>query len=99
MLSLTVSVAYSIESHLKLHEEMRRLTLIEHFMKTEKNSDAEVILSDIDGYFVTASESILQIMTENTNLYHSSIDSFREIGIEFKNKQPIYSTDFTVLSV
>lgn len=97
MLSLTVSVAYSIESHLKLHEEMRRLTLIEHFMKTEKNSDAEVILSDIDGYFVTASESILQIMTENTNLYHSSIDSFREIGIEFKNKQPIYSKENQLL--
>jgi transcriptional regulator of acetoin/glycerol metabolism len=97
MLSLTVSVAYTIESHLKLQEQMRRLELIEHFMKMEKNPEVKVVISDIDGYFVTASDSIMQIIKENTNLYHARIESFKEMGIEFKKRQPIYTKENQLL--
>jgi sigma-54 dependent transcriptional regulator, acetoin dehydrogenase operon transcriptional activator AcoR len=97
ILSLVVSVAYAIESQWKLQEQMRRIALIEHFMKMEKNPEEKVLISDIDGYFVTASDSIMQITRENTDLYHSNIESFQDMGIEFNKKQPIYTRENLLL--
>jgi transcriptional regulator of acetoin/glycerol metabolism len=97
LLSLAVSMAYAIESQWKLQEQMRRIALIEHFMKMEKNPEEKVLISDIDGYFVTASDSIMQIIEENTDLYQSKIESFQDMGIEFNKKQPIYTRENQLL--
>ncbi|MFJ8248061.1 sigma-54-dependent Fis family transcriptional regulator [Peribacillus asahii] len=96
-LSLVVSAAHAIQSEWRLQEQQKRIALVEQFIQCENTSEVEVIISDIDGYFVSASSSIMDIIKDNTDLYNTPIKNFQDIGIQFFGKCPIYSKEYRLL--
>jgi sigma-54 dependent transcriptional regulator, acetoin dehydrogenase operon transcriptional activator AcoR len=91
--SLTVSAAYAIESEWKLQEQRDRIALVQSFLQFIQQSNEQFIISDAQGYFVTASESIMQIIRDGNNSYDFEVESLSSFGIILLKKQPLYSKD------
>ena len=97
LLSLVASMAHAIEAEWRLREQQKRIALVEQFIKEEKTSKVEFIISDIDGYFISASSSIMKYIREENDLYNTPIKNFEDTGIRFLKKQPIYSREQRLL--
>lgn len=95
--SLVVSTAYAIESEWKLQEQRDRITLVELFLQFKQKGNEQMIISDINGYFVTASDSIMKIIRDGNNPHDFEVKNMKDFGIKILTKQPLYSGDHRLI--
>ncbi|MCH6264910.1 sigma-54-dependent Fis family transcriptional regulator [Neobacillus citreus] len=95
--SLTVSTAYAIESEWKLQEQRDRITLVEQFLQFKQKGNEQMMISDINGYFVTASDSIMKIIRDGNNPNDLEVKNLKDFGMKILTKQPLYSGDHRLI--
>ncbi|MBU8916076.1 sigma-54-dependent Fis family transcriptional regulator [Bacillus sp. FJAT-29953] len=95
--SLTVSTAYAIESEWKLQEQRDRITLVELFLQFKQKDNEQMMISDINGYLVTASDSIMKIIRDGNNPHDFEVKNLKDFGIKILTKQPLYSGDHRLI--
>ncbi|WP_423800787.1 sigma-54-dependent Fis family transcriptional regulator [Neobacillus sp. SAB-20_R2A] len=95
--SLAVSTAYAIESEWKLQEQRDRITLVEQFLQFKQKGNEQMMISDINGYFVTASDSIMKIIRDGNNPHDFEVKNLKDFGIKILTKQPLYSKDHRLI--
>ncbi|MBS4214087.1 sigma-54-dependent Fis family transcriptional regulator [Neobacillus rhizophilus] len=95
--SLTVSTAYAIESEWKLQEQRDRIALVELFLQFKQKDNEQMMISDINGYLVTASDSIMKIIRDGNNPHDFEVKNLKDFGIKILTKQPLYSGDHRLI--
>ncbi|WP_284037114.1 sigma-54-dependent Fis family transcriptional regulator [Neobacillus sp. 114] len=95
--SLTVSTSYAIESEWKLQEQRDRITLVEQFLQFKQKGNEQMMISDINGYLVTASDSIMKIIRDGNNPHDFEVKNLKDFGIKILTKQPLYSGDHRLI--
>ncbi|MFC4802048.1 sigma-54-dependent Fis family transcriptional regulator [Neobacillus sp. GCM10023253] len=95
--SLAVSTAYAIESEWKLQEQRDRITLVELFLQFKQKDNEQMMISDINGYLVTASDSIMKIIRDGNNPHGFEVKNLKDFGIKILTKQPLYSGDHRLI--
>jgi transcriptional regulator of acetoin/glycerol metabolism len=95
MLSVVYSMARSIEHKWKQQLQENRLQLIQTYQNKKTHDSKDFLIFDNDGYFVTASKSIMPIMKDSID-FHMHMMSIENLPIAETKRHPIIENDRNV---